>query len=42
LHITRKPGPESDQQIDALVTIGEDVVVVSTYDGHWRSPEDEG
>jgi CheY-like chemotaxis protein len=41
LHITREPAPNDDEPIDALPVIGEEVVVVSTYDGQWRDPDDK-
>jgi len=39
--ITRSAAPESQSAINSLPTLGEEVVVVSTYDGHWRSSPDE-
>ena len=41
IHITRKPAAEPKPAIDNLPAMGEEVVVVSTYDGHWRSSDDQ-
>jgi CheY-like chemotaxis protein len=38
--ITRTAAPESPSAISSLPTVGEEVVVVSTYDGRWRSAQD--
>ena len=41
LHIDRPVHTDTQEGIDALPTIGEEVVVVSTYDGQWRSPDEK-
>jgi CheY-like chemotaxis protein len=40
LHISRPVDAADEKTIDELPAIGEEVVVVSTYDGQWRSPDD--
>lgn len=40
LFLTKKPAPSTPPAIDALPALGEEVVVVSTYDGRWHSSGD--